>query len=198
MQPMKDRLMNGNGNGRYPYQRNGDHARRMTEIALRGTALLWDLQADTARNLLEMQANGARLFGAPDFSRIFHMGTGSDKGMFSMTVDQALSQLRQIDDTVNEVQWQLAQAAERQTQGFAERLQQSIEELGRRSQEGLDEIRRIARQEAREFREAVGEHELRPGNGGRATHGVTAEGETAKRRPRARAASKKRARRRAA
>jgi hypothetical protein len=170
----------------------------MTEIALRGTALLWDLQADTARNLLEMQANGARLFGVPDFSRIFHIGTGTDKGMFSMTVDQALSQLRQINDTVNEVQWQLEQAAERQTQGFAERLQESIEELGRRSQEGLDEIRRIAKQEAKEFREAVSEHELRPGNGRRATQAATGEGESARGRTRARAASKKRARRRAA
>jgi len=187
-----------NENARQTYQRNGDHARRMTEIALRGTALLWDLQADTARNLLEMQANGARLFGVPDLSRIFHMGVGNDKGMFSLTVDQALRSMRQIDDTVNEVQWQLAQAAERQTQGFAERLQQSIEELGRRSQEGLDEIRRIAKQEAKEFRDAVSDHQLRAGNGGQPMHAQTAESESARGRPRARAAKKRRAHRRVA
>ncbi len=186
-----------NGNARQTYQRNGDHARRMTEIALRGTALLWDLQADTARNLLEMQANGARLFGGPDFGRIFHIGAGADRGMFSMTIDQALSQLRQINDTVDEVQWQLAQAAERQTQGFAERLQRSIEELGRRSQEGLQEIRRIAEQEADEFEQAMKENQMRSGNGRHAMRAQTEEGESGGR-TRARAASKKRAHRRAA
>jgi hypothetical protein len=191
-----------NGNARHTYQRNSDHARRMTEIALRGTALLWDMQADTARNLLQLQANGAKLFGAPDFSRLFHIGPGNDKGMFSMTVDQALSQLRQNNDTIDEVQWQLAQAAERQTQGFAEQLRHGIEELGRRSQEGLQEIRRIAEEEADEFQEAMRENQLRLGNGGQTMHARTEEGESAARRgaraARARAASKKRAQRRAA
>lgn len=144
-------------NGTHDYQRSNDHARKMTEIALRGTALLWDLQADTARSLLEMQANGATLFGAPDLTQVFHMGNGRSKGMFSMTVEQALNSLRQINDTVTEVQWQLTRVAEQQTVGIADRIQQSIEELGRRSQEGLQEIRRLAEEEVGEFRQAAHE-----------------------------------------
>jgi len=153
-----------NGNAAHDYQRSNDHARRMTEIALRGTALLWDLQADTARSLLEMQANGATLFGAPDITPVFHVGNGRTKGMFSMTLEQALSSLRQINDTVSEVQWQLTRAAEQQTAGIADRIQQSIEELGRRSQEGLQEIRRLADEEVAEFRQAA-----REANGGNGT-----------------------------
>ena len=146
-----------NGNAAHDYQRSNDHARRMTEIALRGTALLWDLQADTARSLLEMQANGATLFGAPDITQAFHVGNGRSKGMFSMSVEQALNSLRQINDTVSEVQWQLTRVAEQQTAGIADRIQQSIEELGRRSQEGLQEIRRLAEEEVGEFRQAARE-----------------------------------------
>lgn len=142
-------------NGTHDYQRSNDHARKMTEIALRGTALLWDLQADTARSLLEMQANGATLFGAPDLTQVFHMGNGRSKGMFSMTVEQALNSLRQINDTVTEVQWQLTRVAEQQTVGIADRIQQSIEELGRRSQKGLQEIRRLAEEEVGEFRQTA-------------------------------------------
>jgi len=144
-----------NGNAAHDYQRSNDHARRMTEIAMRGTALLWDLQADTARRLLEMQANGATLFGAPDLTQMFHVGNGGSKGMFSMTVEQALSSLRQINDTVSEVQWHLTRVAEQQTAGIADRIQQSIEEIGRRSQQGLQEIRRLAEEEVGEFRQAA-------------------------------------------
>ena len=139
-----------NQNGRQDYQRNNDHARRMTEIALRGTALLWDIQADTARRLFEIQANNAMLFGVPDFTQMFRVRNGGNKGVFSTTIDQALNSMRQINDTVTEVQLQLSRVAEQQTAGIAERFEQSIEEVARRSQQGLEEIRRLAEEQADE------------------------------------------------
>jgi phasin protein len=152
-----------NANGKQDYRRNADHARRMTEIALRGTALLWDLQADAARNLLETQARSATLLGAPDLTQMFHLGEGRTSGLFTTTIDQALSSLRQINETATEVQWQLARVAEQQTAGIAEHIQQGIEKLGRRSQQGLQEIRRIAQEEADEIEASAREARERAG-----------------------------------
>lgn len=147
--------MNGNGNGKHDYQHVNGHARRMTEIALRGTALLWDLQADAARNLLETQARNATMLGAPDLSQVFHVGEGQGKGMFSTTVDQALNSLRQINDTMSEVQWQLTRMAEQQTIVLTERIQRNVQQLSRRSQQGLEEIRRLAEEEAQEIEDTA-------------------------------------------
>ena len=148
-------------NARQEYERNKDHARRMSEIALRGTALLWDLQADAARSVLEIQANSAKLFGAPDLTALFP-SNGRSTGLFTATVDRTLDSLRQIRETVSEVQWQFARIAEEQTVGIAERFQQSIEQLGQRSQQGLQQLRQLAREEANEF-----ERMAREGNGQR-------------------------------
>jgi len=150
-----------NQNRRYDYQRNTGHARRMTEIALRGTALLWDIHADTARRLFEIQANSAMLFGVPDFTHIFRVGNGRNRGLFSTTIDQALNSLRQINDTVTEVQCQLSRVAEQQTAGIADRFEQGIQEVSRRSQQGLEEIRRLAEEEADEAEQTAREARLR-------------------------------------
>jgi hypothetical protein len=155
-----------NGNGKQEYQRSSEHARRMTEIALRGTALLWDLQADAARNLLETQARTAMLLGAPDLTQIFHLGEGRSASIFSTTMDQALKSLRRINETATEVQWELARVAEAQTEGIAQRIQESIEELGRRSERGLEEIRRLAQEEVSEIDAVAREARERAGNGG--------------------------------
>lgn len=144
-----------NGNGRQGQQRGNGHAARMAEIAWRGTALLWDLQADTARNLLALQANSAKLFGAPDLGGMFQVGESSAKGMFSATVEQAINSLRQISGTMSEVQESLARVAEQEAAGITERLQQGFEELGRRSEEGLEEIRRLAVEEVDEMEQEV-------------------------------------------
>jgi len=154
-----------NGNGKQDYQRTNEHARRMTEIALRGTALLWDLQADAARNLLETQARTAVMLGAPDFTQIFHLGEGRSTSTFSATMDQALKSLRQINETATEVQWELVRVAEKQTEGIAQRIQESIEELGRRSEQGLEEIRRLAEEEVSEIEAAARDAYERAGNG---------------------------------
>ena len=147
--------MNGNGNGKHDYQHVNGHARRMTEIALRGTALLWDLQADAARNLLETQARSATMLGAPDLSQVFQAGEGQGKGMFSTTIDQALNSLRQINDTISEVQWQLTRMAEQQAVVLTERIQRNVQQLSRRSQQGLEEIRRLAEEEAQEIEDTA-------------------------------------------
>jgi ElaB/YqjD/DUF883 family membrane-anchored ribosome-binding protein len=143
--------MNGNGRQGQGQQNGNGHAARMAEIAMRGTALLWDLQAETARNLLALQAGSATLFGAPDMSGMFHVGEARTKGVFSTTVDQAINSLRQISDTMSEVQQSLAQVAEQEAAGITERMQKGFEELGRRSEEGLEEIRRLAAEEADEM-----------------------------------------------
>ncbi|HJU21900.1 MAG TPA: hypothetical protein VJ891_05275, partial [Casimicrobiaceae bacterium] len=44
----------------------------MAEVAVRGTALLWDVQMETARNLWRTQARTAAMFGVPDCSQFFH------------------------------------------------------------------------------------------------------------------------------
>src|SRR6185295_11419082 len=47
---------------------SGGHFQNIAEVALRGTALLFDLQLEAARNAWETQARGVAMLGAPDFS----------------------------------------------------------------------------------------------------------------------------------
>jgi hypothetical protein len=120
----------------------------MAEVALRGTALLFDLQMETARNLLRTQARTAAMLGVPDCSDFFEIGDERARRLFSMGAEQVLNTARQARETVSEMQRQFGRIAEQQTIGMTEEVRDQIAQISRQTEEGLQEIREIAASEA--------------------------------------------------
>lgn len=120
----------------------------MAEVALRGTALLWDLQMETARNLWRTQARTAAMLGVPDCSALFQIGDDRARRLFTTSTEQMLSSARQARETVVEMQRQMGRLAEQQTIGLTEEVRDQIEQIGRHTEQGLQQIRDIAASEA--------------------------------------------------
>jgi len=159
--------------GRQSMQQGGDAPQfggrqfeSMAEVALRGTALLWDLQMETARNVFRTQARTAAMFGVPDCSEMFEIGDARARRLFSMGAEQVLNTARQARETVAEMQRQFGRIAEKQTIGMTEQVRDQIEQIGRHTEQGLQEIRDIARAEA-EQAEGLAQQSLDYGDEGR-------------------------------
>ncbi|HLX29117.1 MAG TPA: hypothetical protein VKV24_11610 [Casimicrobiaceae bacterium] len=144
----------GSQSGRQQSQQGGAQPLRarqlqsMAEVAVRGTALLWDVQMETARNLWRTQARTAAMFGVPDCSQFLHFEDDRARRLFSASAEQMLNAARQARETVVEVQRQLGRLAEQQTIGITEQVRAQMEQLGRSTEEGLREIEQIATAEA--------------------------------------------------
>ena len=122
----------------------------IAEVALRGTALLWDLQMETARNVLRTQARTAAMLGIPDCSDLFQIGDERARRLFSTGAEQVLNTARQARETVVEMQRQFGRLAEQQTIGITEQVRDQIEQIGRQTEQGLQEIREIASSETQQ------------------------------------------------
>lgn len=120
----------------------------MAEVALRGTALLFDLQMETARNIMRTQARTAALLGAPDYSELFRLGDDRARRLFAASAEQMLTSARQARETVFEVQRQIGRLAEQQTIGIAEEMREQIQQMTRHTEAGLQEIKQVAASEA--------------------------------------------------
>ena len=120
----------------------------MAEVALRGTALLFDLQMETARNIMRTQARTAALLGAPDYSELFRLGDDRARRLFAASAEQMLSPARQARETVFEVQRQIGRLAEQQTIGIAEEMRHQMQQMTRHTEAGLQEIKQVAASEA--------------------------------------------------
>jgi len=142
----------------------------MAEVALRGTALLFDLQMETARNMMRTQARTAALLGAPDYSELFRLGDDRARRLFAASAEQMLNSARQARETVFEVQRQIGRLAEQQTIDIAEEMREQIEQMTRHTEAGLQEIKQIASSEADRAQDLVddamhGERHMQGGEG---------------------------------
>ena len=122
---------------------------------MRGTAFLWDLQMETARNLWRTQARAAALLGIPDYSELFGIGDERARRIFSSSAEQVLDTARQARDTVVEVQRQLGRLAEQQTIGLTEGVREHIEQIGRQTELGLHEIQQMTADQSDAVEDAV-------------------------------------------
>jgi len=137
----------------------------VTEVALRGAALLWDLQTEAARNLWRAQARTAAMLGVPDFSGLFHVGDDRARNLFTTSAEQVLNSARNARETVVEVQRQIGRLAEQHTIGLTEEVRDNIQQIGRRTEQGLQEIKQMAVQQADQVSNDMREGQQR-GNGG--------------------------------
>ena len=101
-------------------------AQNMAEIAIRGTALLWDLQVDATRNLLRAQARTASMFGVPDYSALFRIADMRARRVFAQTAEQVIGTAREATRTVTGVQRELGRLAEQQTIEMTEEVRQNV------------------------------------------------------------------------
>jgi len=120
----------------------------------------------TARNVFRTQARTAAMFGVPDCSEMFEIGDARARRLFSMRAEQVLNTARQARETVAEMQRQFGRIAEKQTIGMTEQVRDQIEQIGRHTEQGLQEIRDIARAEA-EQAEGLAKQSLDYGDEGR-------------------------------
>ena len=131
-------------------------AANVADIYVRGALRIADMQASAARVLLQTQARTARMFGAPDWSNAFN-GPGEQLSQwFNTGTEQALSLMRQTNETISEVNQQLSRIVQRQTVQLAEEMRQGLEAVNRRAQDSLHELRETTEQAASEAARGAG------------------------------------------
>ena len=139
--------MDSNQQQQHGAQGQGRQMQSMAEVALRGTALLWDLQMETARNMWRTQARAAALLGIPDCSGLFNVDDDRARRLFTTSAEQILDSARQTRETVVEMQRQFGRLAEQQTIGITEEVRDQIEQVGRHTEQGLQQISQMTASE---------------------------------------------------
>jgi len=134
----------GGGQQQQQQFNSGGQFQNIAEVALRGTALLFDLQLEAARNAWETQARGVAMLGAPDFSNLFRVGDDRARRVFTATTEQLVNTIRRTADTVIAVQQEIGKLAEQQTVGMTDQMRQQIEHFGQQTQRGLEEIQQMS------------------------------------------------------
>ncbi len=125
------------------WQQNAHHGAQLTEIAIRGAATLFDLQMQTARDLLSMQARSASLFGIPDFSPLFGTVDERARRVFSEGANELVNTTRRAAETVAEVNRQFGRLFEQQAVNVSETMRAGIGQLGRNAEQGLEQARNV-------------------------------------------------------
>jgi len=123
----------------------------LTDIWLKGSAALCDLQAETARNLFRIQAQNAAVFGAPDLSKLFGGGNGSAQRLFTDTAEQMSKYTRQATE-LTEMQCQLSKTFMEQANVATENMRSGMEQIERSSRQGLEQVRKMADNTTNEVR----------------------------------------------
>src|SRR3954452_22434249 len=76
----------------------------MTTFAMRGAAMIWDMQVETARTLWRTQARAAAMLGFPDYSRLFDAGDRAVRDVVAATTEQVLDRAHETTATVTQLQ----------------------------------------------------------------------------------------------
>ena len=151
-------------------ERQRQHVTNLADIMVQGAARLVELQTSTARVLLRAQGRGAAMFGAPDWTEMLgRNGTEHFSELFVTGAQQALNLMRHTNQTLSLVQRQVGQLVEQQTAQVAEQMRQGVEEVSRRTEETLEQLRHTTEQATEEAQRAgeEGEYEERPQRGRR-------------------------------
>ena len=152
-------------------ERQRQHVTNLADIMVQGAARIVELQTSTARVLLRAQGRSAAMFGAPDWTEMLgRNGTEHFSELFVTGAQQALNLMRHTNQTLSLVQQQVGQLVEQQTAQVAEQMRQGVEEVSRRTEETLEQLRHTTEQAAEEAQRAGeegGEYEDRPQRGRR-------------------------------
>jgi len=146
----------GQGNGEREGQQLGERTLQSTaEVAIRGAAMLWDLQMETARNLMRTQARTAAMLGIPDYSDFLRVGDEHARRIISLGAEQVLNSARQARETLVEIQRHMGRLAEQQVSGLTEEVRNQIEQAGRHTEERLQDFRQLAVSQTQQVSDAA-------------------------------------------
>lgn len=138
------------------------HTTHFADIMVQGAARIVEMQTSTARLLLRAQGRGAAMFGGPDWTELLGRNGGDHLSeLFVTGAQQALNLMRHTNETLSLVQQQVGQLVEQQTARVAEQMRQGVEEVSRRTEETLDQLRNTAQQAMSEA-ERAGEDGTEP------------------------------------
>jgi len=84
----------------------------ITTFAMRGAAMIWDMQVETARTLWRTQARAAAMFGFPDYSRLFDAGERDVRTLVAATTEQVLDRAHEATATVTQLQREIERTVE--------------------------------------------------------------------------------------
>jgi hypothetical protein len=117
----------------------------LAELFVRNGAHLLKLQSAAARAMLASQGRSAAMLGAPDWSGLFS-GPGNEQleQLFEAAAEQSVRMLRACAETMQQVQQQFAVLVGQQTCSIAQQVGRAVEELNRRSSEGVEQWARVS------------------------------------------------------
>jgi hypothetical protein len=130
------------------------HVTNLAEIFLQGAVRLVDIQTTAARVLLQTQGRSAAMFGAPDWTQTVSRQGEQLKQLISTGAEETLKIMRQANETVSEMQQQFGQILEQQTSKVTDEMRTGVEEVSRRTEEGLEQMRQTTHQAAAEAQRA--------------------------------------------
>lgn len=137
----------GRGNG---YGRAQAATFNVAAIATRGIGQLYDMQIAAARMMLQTQARAATAFGLPDYSDLFRVADDRAKHVFSSSTEHLLNVAQQAREAITEVQHHVGRLVECNTVTVSETWQQELDEFSNQAEQGLTQLKELARQEAEE------------------------------------------------
>jgi len=137
-----------------PWQ-TSNHSLQVAEIAIRSTALMFDFQMQAARQFMEMQARSAAAFGMPDCSSLFSTADERARRLFSESADELVNTTRRASESVAEMNRHIGRLVEKQTVEMAEQMRQGIDQLGRHTEQSLQQARTLVEQGVNEMERAA-------------------------------------------
>ncbi|NTV11576.1 MAG: hypothetical protein HGA47_12520 [Zoogloea sp.] len=124
-------------------------------IAVRGMGQLYDMQLAAARMMLQTEARAAVAFGFPDYSDLFKVADDRAKRVFTSGTEHLLSTAQQANETLSDVQRQVGRLLECNAVNLSENWQRSLDEFGEQAEEGLSQLREMARRQVEEAVQAT-------------------------------------------
>jgi len=116
---------------------------------------MFDFQMQAARQFMEMQARSATVFGLPDCSSLFSTADERARHLFSESADELVNTTRRASETVAEMNRHIGRLMEKQTVEIAEQVRQGIDQLGRHTEQSLQQARSLVEQGANEMERAA-------------------------------------------
>jgi hypothetical protein len=128
----------------------------LADVFVQGALRIVDMQTSAARVFLQTQGRSARMFGAPDWSHSFNGPSEQISQLVTTGTEQALTLIRQTNDTISEVNQRFGQLVQQQTAQIAEDMRYGMKEVSRRAERGLNQMRSTTEQAAEEVQRANG------------------------------------------
>jgi division protein CdvB (Snf7/Vps24/ESCRT-III family) len=128
----------------------------LAEIFLQQSARLLETQAAAARAVMRTQARSFAALGGPDLSALYaEENERRFSELLKTSTDQAVTFMRQTNETVRQFQQVLNQLVSQQTTQLTQHLRTAAEDIGQRTQQVEQQLREASTQTPQQARNAA-------------------------------------------